>query len=148
MALRPEVPAEQGSDPPSSSWPARPEGPSWTCPGVRLPDVAGSDAARLDVEADVQDVAVLDGVGLPLQALEAATGRLCPRAAIDQVAPADHLAADEPARDVRVNPGRRLERRLATAQRPGPRLGVAGREEDDQVERLEEAPEDLLERGG
>ena len=56
------------------------------------------------------------------------------------------LAADEPARDVGVDRLGRIERRLAVAQRPGARLLLAGREERDQVERVAQAPRDLVER--
>ena len=58
---------------------------------------------RLDVEADVEDVPVLDDVGLALEPLETASRGLRMRAALDEVVPADHLAADEAACDVGVD---------------------------------------------
>ena len=73
--------------------------------------IAGSD-----VEADVQDVAVLDDVRLALEPLRAAPGSLGVGSGSDEVVGGDHLAADEPARDVRVDRSRRLERRLAGAK--------------------------------
>src|SRR5439155_1013789 len=57
----------------------------------------------LDVEADVQHVAVLDHVGLPLEALLAPLHDLGPRACLDEVVPTDHLAADEPSCDIGVD---------------------------------------------
>src|SRR5207244_12754206 len=73
----------------------------------------------------------------------------CPRmrAVLDEVVPADHLAADEAARDVRVDRLGGVERGPTAAERPRAGLLVAGREEDDQVERLLQAADDLVERG-
>ena len=45
-----------------------------------------ADRLTLDVEADVQDVAVLDLVGLPLEPLRAALRRLGVRAGVEQIA--------------------------------------------------------------
>ena len=67
-------------------------------------------------------------------------------AELDEVVPVDHLAADEAARDVGVDRARGVERGLAVAQRPRPRVLLAGGEERDQVERLREAAGDVLER--
>src|SRR5215475_500898 len=69
----------------------------------------------LDVEADVQNVTVLNLVGLALEALEAGPGGLRVRAGLDEVVPADHLSADEAARDVGVNRRRGIERSLAAS---------------------------------
>src|SRR5439155_12520358 len=55
-----------------------------------------------DVEADVEHVAVADDVRLSLEPLLAQPRHLGMRARLDEVAPVDDLAADEPARDVRV----------------------------------------------
>ena len=93
----------------------------------------------LDVEADVQDVAVLDHVGLAFEPLRAAPRRLGVRAGVEQVAPRDRLGADEAARDVGVDRRGGVERRLAAPQRPGPRLLLARGEERDQVERVARA---------
>src|SRR6266571_7803959 len=57
----------------------------------------------LDVEPDVEHVAVLHLVGLALEPLQAATRRLRVRAGLDEVVPADHLTADEAASDVGVD---------------------------------------------
>ena len=86
----------------------------WTGPAETPVRSSGSD-----VEADVEDVPVLDDVGLALEALEPSPRRLGLRAALDQVVPADHLAADEAAGDVGVDRLRRLERGLAVPERPG-----------------------------
>ena len=47
-----------------------------------------AERLALDVEADVQDVAVLDDVGLPLEPLRPAPRRLGVRAGVEEVAPA------------------------------------------------------------
>src|SRR5439155_13804187 len=99
-----------------------------------------------DVEADVQHVPVLDDVALPLEALETAARRLRMRARLDEVVPAHDLAADEAAGDVGVDRRRCVERRLAAPERPRARLLVAGGEERDQVERVLQPDDDLLER--
>ena len=112
------------------------------------PGLAESRQRRpaLDVEADVQHVAVLDDVGLPLEALPPVLCDLGMRAELDEVAPVDDLAADEAARDVGVDRTGRVERRLAVPQRPGARVLLAGREERDQVERACQPARDLVER--
>src|SRR5215208_6016102 len=109
--------------------------------GERRP--LGANAS--DVEANVQHVAVTDDVGLPLQPLERALRGLRVRARLDEVLPVDHLAADEPPRDVGMDRLGGVERRLSVAERPGARLLLAGGEERDQVERVAEAPRDLIE---
>ena len=61
-----------------------------------------------------------------------------------QVVPADHLAADEAARDVASGSCAAASSAVPAArERPRPRLLVARREERDQVQRLEEPPHDL-----
>src|SRR5205814_497845 len=106
------------------------------------PDRHGS----LDIETDVEDVAFLDDVLLALEALQAALADLGARAGLDQVAPADHLAADEATRDVGMDLARRVERRAAAAKRPRARLGRPDREERDQPERFLEPSGHVLER--
>src|SRR5262249_12722707 len=86
-------------------------------------------------------------VRLALEALQAAPRRLGMRARLDQVVPVDHLAADEAARDVRVDRLGRVERRLALPERPRSRLLLARGEERDQRERVPQAAYDLVERG-
>jgi hypothetical protein len=100
-----------------------------------------------NVEADVQDVALwTTAVPFP-PTVPAALLHFGARAGVDQVAPGDHLAADEAARDVGVDLARGFERGTAAAQRPRARLGRADREEGDQSERLLEPLGHLLERG-
>src|SRR6266545_3614634 len=103
--------------------------------------------AASDVEADVEDVSVLDDVGLALEPLLARARRIGVRAGRDEVVPADHLAADEPARDVGMDRRGRVQRRAAATERPRPRFLLAGREEDDEVEGLEQPPRNLRECG-
>src|SRR5262249_53782814 len=100
----------------------------------------------LDVEAYVEHVAVLHDVGLALEALPSAPRGLGVRAGVDEVVPANDLAADEATRDVRVDRLRRVERRVTVAERPLARLLLCGREEGDQVELLLQAADDLVER--
>ncbi len=66
-------------------------------------------------------------------------------AALDEVLERDHLAANEAARDVRVDRRRRLERGLTAAQSPGARLLVAPREERQQAGFVEERRDCSLE---
>src|SRR5206468_1597565 len=66
-------------------------------------------------EADVEDVTVLDGIGLPLEALQPPPRGLRMRAGLDEVRPADHLAADEATRDVAVDRSGGVECRLAAS---------------------------------
>src|SRR6266536_3513127 len=98
----------------------------------------------LDVEADVEDVSVGDDVVLPLQPLLAAAGGLGATPRLDEVAPRNHLAADESARDVGVD-RRRLERGSPTYKRPGPRLLLPAGEEREQSGRLEHVRQHPLE---
>src|SRR6478735_4191074 len=102
--------------------------------------------ADLDVEADVEHVAVGDDVGLSLEALRPALRRLGVRAGVEEIPGRDHLAADEPARDVRVDRRCRVERGLAVAERPRARLLLARGEERNQAERVLQPPHDLVER--
>ena len=102
--------------------------------------------SALDVEPDVEDVAVADDVGLPFEPLVAAPGDLGVRARFDELLPVHDLAADEPARDVGVDRRRRVEGGLAAAERPRPRLLLARREEGDQVELVAEPARYLVER--
>src|SRR5207302_9441953 len=98
----------------------------------------------LDVETNVEHISLLDHVGLPFEALEAAPSGLRVRAGLDEVVPADHLAADEPAGEVRVDRRGGVECRLTTAQDPGARLLLAGGEEADQAELLAEPADNVL----
>src|SRR5581483_2630779 len=98
------------------------------------------------VEADVQDVAVLDDVRLAFEPLLAGPRDLGVRSCGDEVVPAHDLAADEAARDVGVDRRGRVERRLPATERPRAGLLLARGEEGDQVERLRELPDDRAER--
>src|SRR3954471_10118051 len=99
-----------------------------------------------DVEAHVEDVAVLDDVRLAFELLLAGPRGLGMTAGRDEIVPAHDLAADEAAGNVRVDRLCSVERGLAAAERPGPRLLLARGEERDQVERLREPAHDLAER--
>src|SRR5688572_3167021 len=70
------------------------------------------------------------------------------RAALDEVAPGDHLTADESAGDVRVNGLRCIERRLPLPERPGASLLITSGEEAQELEGLEESADHLGERRG
>src|SRR5205823_6807200 len=100
-----------------------------------------------DVEADVEDVAVVDDVGLALETLLARPRGFRVAARRYEVVPAHHLAADEAAGDVGMDRLRGVERSLAAPERPGPCLLLACGEEGDQVERLSKPAYDLAERG-
>src|SRR5579864_8788568 len=88
-----------------------------------------SSQAISDVEPDLQHVAVLHLVVLALDAkLALLLGRL-PRAEGEELVPADHLGADEPALQVGVDDAGALRCLGAGAERPRPALLVAGGEE-------------------
>src|SRR5262249_6283927 len=70
-----------------------------------------------------------------------------PRARINEIGPADHLATDEAARDVGMDRPGGVDRRLTAPERPGPRLLLGSREERDQVDRAEQRARDLADRG-
>src|SRR2546421_1966392 len=99
------------------------------------------------VEADVEDVTVLDDIRLSLEPLSAGPRSRRVASRLDEIVPAHNLAADEAARNVGVDRLRRVEGGLATPERPGPCLLLARGEERDQVERLREPAYDLSERG-
>src|SRR5215216_2512076 len=101
----------------------------------------------LDVKSHVQDVAILYLIRLAFEALDAAASGLGAGAGLDEVPPADHLAADEATRDVGVDRGRSVERGRAPLQRPRARLLLPRGVEDDEPERLGELTDDLLEGG-
>jgi hypothetical protein len=108
---------------------------------------ARSGSCRLDVEPHVEDVTVLDDVGLPLETLEAALCGLRVRAGLDEIAPTDHLGADEPLCDVRVDARRCIERGATANERPRARLLVARGEERYEPNRLENLAHDVFQRG-
>src|SRR5213078_2993706 len=70
-----------------------------------------------DVEADVEDVAVLDDVGLALEPLSAGPRGFRGPPRRYEVVPAHHLAADEAAGDVGMDRLRGVERSLAAPER-------------------------------
>src|SRR5579864_3594034 len=84
-----------------------------------------SSQAMSDVEPDLQHVAVLHLVVLAFNAkLARLLGRL-PRAQAEELVPADHLGADEPALQVGVDHPRALGGLGAGAEGPRPALLVA-----------------------
>src|SRR3954452_8832433 len=85
--------------------------------------------ALLDVEADLEHVAVEHLVVLALDAQLAFGLRLGPAADGQQLVPADDLGADEPALQVGMDDPGALGCLRAGSERPGPALLVAGREE-------------------
>src|ERR1017187_744229 len=89
---------------------------------------------RLDIEAEVDDVAVLDDVVPPLQPLATllADGEIRPGR--DQLLGPDHLSADEATGKVGVDDAGGLQGGAAALQRPGAHLLLPGREEGEQVE--------------
>src|SRR3989304_454577 len=76
----------------------------------REPFVKANPAASSDAEQDVHHVAVLDKVLLPLAAQTAVLLRLRETARRQQLIPADHLRADEPALELRMDAARRPPR--------------------------------------
>src|SRR3989304_7431872 len=93
----------------------------------REPSVKANPAASSGSEQDVHHVPVLDKILLPLAAQTAVLLRLRETACRQQLIPADHLRADEPPLDVRMDAARRLPRRRADRHRPGAALAVAAR---------------------
>src|SRR4051795_13657886 len=106
------------------------------CCGAAAAGGAYDPPAPSDVEPDVEDVAVLDNVGLGLEPLRAGSRGLPVATRSDEGGPTHDLAADEASGDVRVDCLRSVERGLAAPQRPRSRLLVARGEERDQIERL------------
>src|SRR5438132_521673 len=78
---------------------------SWT----RLRPPGRCPTRSSDVEADVEHVPVLDDVILSLETLPAPMRGLGPAPGLDEVVPAQHLAADEAAGHVGVDRGGRVE---------------------------------------
>ena len=99
----------------------------------------------LDGEADVEDVALADDVLLALHPNEALRLRGVHRPGRDEVVVADHLGADEPAFQVRVDHAGGFGRLGAAPDLPGPRLILPRREERDEVEGAVSRPDDLVE---
>src|SRR5947199_10246823 len=97
-----------------------------------------------DVEAELDDVAVLHHVVLALDADLAPRTRLRHRSGVDEVVVGHDLRLDEPALEVGVDDARRLGRRPARADRPGPGLLRAGREEGLQTQSVEADPGQLV----
>src|SRR5581483_9770093 len=117
-----------------------------TSPSSATSSCKSSIGARSsDVEAHVEDVAVLDDVGLALEPLPAGARRLSVASGLDEVVPAHDLAADEASRDIGVDRRRRVDRGAAPPERPRARLLLARGEERDHVEGLREAPNDRRE---
>src|SRR5262245_40613977 len=122
--------------------------------GSRLPGIARNIlinlynlSVSLDVEAEVDDVAVLDDVVLALDAelADLAAARLA--AELDEVAPVDDLGADEAALDVGVDLARGARGRGAARDRPGAALVGAGGEHRDEGDELEGGAQEAVARG-
>ena len=108
---RPEKPSTGASQSRFDSGTLRPTRPS---PMIRGASQAVAGASPLhrakpafrrasslsDVEAHVEDVTVLDHVALAFESLLASASSFRVRAACEEIVPANHLAADEPAGDV------------------------------------------------
>src|SRR6266508_1191689 len=101
----------------------------------------GADAANalpagpwLHVEADVEDVAFADDVGLALGAQQPLALGGVPAAGGDQLVVADHLGPDEATLQVGVDAAGSLRGGRAPADLPGPALVLAGGQERHQVE--------------
>src|SRR3989338_2721066 len=105
---------------------------------IFFPPVRGPASCLLisHTEAEVEDVAVLDDVLLPLQQRLARTRHRLLTAQTDEVAILDELRADEPALDVGMDDAARRRRCRAPTHRPGPHLVRADREVGDESERL------------
>ena len=84
---------------------------SRTARTARLTDEPSARAGGSDVEADLDDVAVLHLVVLALGAQLGHLARLGERAELDQVVVVDYLGANEAAREVGVDGGRGVDGR-------------------------------------
>src|SRR3990172_11082289 len=102
----------------------------------REPSVKANPAAASGAEQDVHHVPFLDKVLLPLAAQTAVLLRLRETARRQQLIPADHLRADKPPLDVRMDAAGRLQGDGPDGQRPGAALRIAGGEEGDEPQHL------------
>src|SRR5262245_63290504 len=101
-----------------------------------------------NIEAEVADLAILDGVVLALQAELAALAHRGHRAGGgDQLVVADDLGADEAARDVGVDGTRGILGAGAGGHRPGAALVVADGEEGHEAEQRVAVAEHAADRG-
>src|SRR5262249_2884767 len=87
---------------------------------------------QLHSEAEVDDVAVLDDVVLPLEPDLPRLATLRLARVLDEIVVGHHLGADEPAFNVAVDAPGRPARRGAASDGPGAALVLAGGEEADQ----------------
>src|SRR5690606_27870410 len=95
--------------------------------------------------AELDDVAILHDVVLPLDADAAAGPRLGHRPGVDEVGERHDLGLDEAPLEVGVDDAGRLGRLPALPDRPGARLLRARREEGLQPEGVEADPRQLVE---
>src|SRR5262249_49855402 len=122
-------------------------GRAWTRAATRAAPTISGACPPLHVEAEMEDVAVLDDV---LRAFEAhPAGVLGALLAVigDEVGVGDGLGADEAFLEVGVDDARRLRRLGAAADRPGARLLRSDREIGDEVEELVAGADDAGEPG-
>src|SRR5205807_882844 len=92
------------------------------------------------VEADLEDVAVEHLVVLALDAEPTGVLGCLPRPEPEELVPTDHLRPDEAALQVGMDDPSALGRPGAGAERPRPRLLVAGREERAPAEEVMGGP--------
>src|SRR3954468_21725702 len=98
------------------------------------PSRSNQATGLLDVEAELDDVAVLHHVVLALDAQLADVARLGPRAELEQLVPVHDLGLDEATLEVAVDDAGALRCLVAGAERPRPRLLLPRREEGPQPE--------------
>ena len=107
---------------------------------------AAEPAGPLDVEAEVDDVAVGDDVLLAFEAQQALVAAVGERLELEEVLAGDDFGADEAALDVGVDGAGGLLGVGAAADRPGAHLVLADGEEGDQAEQLVARAQHAVER--
>src|SRR4051812_18189587 len=98
------------------------------------PSRSNQATGLLDVEAELDHVAVLHHVVLALDAQLADVARLRPRAELEELVPVHDLGLDEAALEVTVDDARALRRLPSGLERPRARLLLSGGEERAQSE--------------
>src|SRR5690606_29919608 len=98
----------------------------------------------LNVEEEIDHVAVFDDIGLAFASERTALLRFGEAAGIDQVLVADDLSTDEPALDVRVDRTGGLDRLRPPPNRPCPALVWTDGEERHEPEQVERNANDAV----